>query len=103
MEIQAVALLPREKQAPYAKRLASILLERQEKDGSWWDYPLYDYHQPYGTGYALMALAWPPLALVGFYLAASMLAVWDHVPPLAHALTGLGVVGALGWRIWRAS
>ena len=23
-----------------------------------WDYPLYDYHQPYGTGYALMALSW---------------------------------------------
>jgi hypothetical protein len=55
---ESVALLPREKQAPYAKRLASILLERQEKDGSWWDYPLYSYHQPYGTGYALMALAW---------------------------------------------
>jgi hypothetical protein len=34
------------------------LLDLQEKDGSWWDYPLYDYHQPYGTGYTLMALAW---------------------------------------------
>lgn len=55
---ESVALLPREKQAPYAKRLASILLERQEKDGSWWDYPLYSYHQPYGTGYSLMALSW---------------------------------------------
>jgi hypothetical protein len=55
---ESVSLLPREKQIPYAKRLASILLERQEKDGSWWDYPLYSYHQPYGTGYALMALAW---------------------------------------------
>ena len=30
---------------------------RQEKDGSWWDYPLYDYHQPYGTAFALMTLA----------------------------------------------
>jgi hypothetical protein len=55
---ESVRLLPKEKHAPYAKRLAAILLERQEKDGSWWDYPLYDYHQPYGTGYALMALAW---------------------------------------------
>jgi hypothetical protein len=55
---ESVALLPREKHVAYAKRLASILLERQEKDGSWWDYPLYSYHQPYGTGYALMALAW---------------------------------------------
>jgi Prenyltransferase and squalene oxidase repeat len=50
--------LPPEKQAAYAHRLAAILLERQEKDGSWWDYPLYDYHQAYGTGYSLMALTW---------------------------------------------
>ena len=55
---ESVRLLPKEKRAPYARGLAAILLERQEKDGSWWDYPLYDYHQPYGTGYALMALAW---------------------------------------------
>lgn len=55
---ESVKLLPKETHAAYAKRLAAILLERQEKDGSWWDYPLYDYHQPYGTGYALMALAW---------------------------------------------
>lgn len=56
--IESVNLLPKEKHAAYAKRLAAILLERQEKDGSWWDYPLYDYHQAYGTGYSLMALAW---------------------------------------------
>jgi hypothetical protein len=55
---ESVRLLPNEKHAAYAKRLAAILLERQEKDGSWWDYPLYDYHQAYGTGYSLMALAW---------------------------------------------
>ena len=55
---ESVRLLPREKHAAYAKRLAAILLERQEKDGSWWDYPLYDYHQAYGTGYSLMALTW---------------------------------------------
>lgn len=55
---ESVSLLPRAQQEQYAKRLAPILLERQEKDGSWWDYPLYSYHQPYGTGYALMALAW---------------------------------------------
>lgn len=54
----AVDLLPEEQHAAYARKLAAILLERQEKDGSWWDYPLYDYHQPYGTGYSLMALAW---------------------------------------------
>ncbi|HSP44325.1 MAG TPA: hypothetical protein VLO11_15730, partial [Luteolibacter sp.] len=55
---ESVALLPREKQASYAARLAELIVSRQEKDGSWWDYPLYDYHQAYGTGYALMALAW---------------------------------------------
>ena len=55
---ESVRLLPEEKHAAYAKQLAAILLRRQEKDGSWWDYPLYDYHQPYGTGYSLMALAW---------------------------------------------
>ncbi|MFM7108574.1 MAG: hypothetical protein ACKOZU_08260 [Planctomycetaceae bacterium] len=36
--------------------LARILLAVQDADGSWWDYPLYDYHQQYGTGYALMTL-----------------------------------------------
>ncbi len=55
---EAVSLLPVEHHARYAKALAPILLERQEKDGSWWDYPLYAYHQPYGTGYALLALNW---------------------------------------------
>jgi len=55
---ESVRLLPPEKQKPYAERLAALILSKQEKDGSWWDYPLYDYHQPYGTGYCLMALAW---------------------------------------------
>lgn len=36
--------------------LATILLRLQEKDGSWWDYPLYNYHQQYGTAFALMSL-----------------------------------------------
>ncbi|MES2438727.1 MAG: hypothetical protein V4584_06665 [Verrucomicrobiota bacterium] len=55
---ESVKLLPKEQHAAYAEQLAAIILERQEKDGSWWDYPLYDYHQAYGTGYSLMALAW---------------------------------------------
>lgn len=55
---ESVRHLPPEKHAHYAGQLASILIDLQEKDGSWWDYPLYDYHQPYGTGYALMSLAW---------------------------------------------
>lgn len=48
--------LPREDRPFYQDHMATILLERQEKDGSWWDYPFYDYHQQYGTAYALMSL-----------------------------------------------
>ena len=33
------------------------MLSKQEKNGCWWDYPLYAYHQPYGTGYALRVLS----------------------------------------------
>jgi hypothetical protein len=55
---ESAKYLPIEKQRELAKGLARIILTRQEKDGSWWDYPLYDYHQPYGTGYSLMALKW---------------------------------------------
>lgn len=55
---ESARLLPKEKQAAYARRLAALILMRQQKDGSWWDYPLYNYHHSYGTGYALMALAW---------------------------------------------
>ncbi len=29
----------------------------REPDGSFWDYPLYSYHKPYGTAFALIALA----------------------------------------------
>lgn len=41
----------------YHGELAAILLPLQEKDGSWWDYPFYDYHQPYGTAFGLLTLA----------------------------------------------
>ena len=48
--------LPEDQQAPFRPMLARLMLDRQEKNGSWWDYPLYDYHEPYGTAYALMTL-----------------------------------------------
>jgi hypothetical protein len=48
--------LPESERAPYRPLLARLMLDRQEKDGSWWDYPLYDYHQPYGTAFAIMTL-----------------------------------------------
>ncbi|MCS7305259.1 MAG: terpene cyclase/mutase family protein [Thermoguttaceae bacterium] len=53
---RCIELLPPEKQPPYQDHLAAVLLRLQEKDGSWWDYPFYDYHQPYGTAFALMSL-----------------------------------------------
>jgi len=49
--------LPAADASPYRRHIAGILLALQEKDGSWWDYPLYDYHQQYGTAFALMSLA----------------------------------------------
>ena len=52
-----IEFLPKDERAFYYRHLARILLEKQEKDGSWWDYPLYTYHQPYGTGYVLTTLA----------------------------------------------
>ncbi len=48
--------LPETQQPLYKAHLAKLMLDRQEKDGSWWDYPFYDYHQPYGTAFALMTL-----------------------------------------------
>jgi hypothetical protein len=52
-------LLPPDEAGRFQGQLAAILLPLQEKDGSWWDYPLYDYHQPYGTAFALMSLPAP--------------------------------------------
>lgn len=49
-------LLPAERAAGYRRDLARIIVPLQEKDGSWWDYPLYNYHQPWGTAFALMTL-----------------------------------------------
>lgn len=48
--------LPSERAANYRRDLARIIVPLQEKDGSWWDYPLYNYHQPWGTAMALMTL-----------------------------------------------
>jgi len=45
-----------EQRSFYRNHLARVLLPLQGKDGSWWDFPLYNYHQQYGTAFALMAL-----------------------------------------------
>lgn len=42
--------------AKYAGQLAGVILPHQEADGSWWDYPMWDYHKPYGTAFAIMTL-----------------------------------------------
>jgi hypothetical protein len=52
----SIEQLPPAKRGEYQAHLASILVRLQEKDGSWWDYPLYNYHQQYGTGFVLMSL-----------------------------------------------
>lgn len=48
--------LPEDDRPLFQSHMAATLLPLQEKDGSWWDYILYDYHQPYGTAFAIMTL-----------------------------------------------
>jgi hypothetical protein len=48
--------LPAGDRAFYQDHLAAILMPLQEDDGSWWDYPFYGYHKPYGTAFAVMSL-----------------------------------------------
>jgi hypothetical protein len=48
--------LPKKDRAEYQDHLAHVLLPLQEKDGTWWDFPMFDYHQQYGTAFAMMAL-----------------------------------------------
>ena len=50
--------LPADRRPLYQDHLATILLDLQESDGSWWDYPFYSYHKPYGTAFALMSLGY---------------------------------------------
>jgi hypothetical protein len=48
--------LPEDRRGYFQEHLAHLLLPLQEKDGSWWDYPFYNYHQQYGTAMAVMSL-----------------------------------------------
>jgi len=43
--------------------VAEAILKTRQPDGSFWDYPTYDYHKYYGTGYALIALSRCPEGL----------------------------------------
>ena len=51
-----IEAMPPSEQAFYQHHLAKLLIDRQEKDGSWFDYPLYSYHKPYGTAFAILSL-----------------------------------------------
>jgi hypothetical protein len=48
--------LPPKERTHFQGQLAAIIIDLQEKDGSWFDFPFYDYHQQYGTAFALMTL-----------------------------------------------
>jgi hypothetical protein len=54
---RCIDMLPADERGPFQDQLAHVLLALQEKDGSWWDFPMYDYHQQYGTAFALMSLS----------------------------------------------
>jgi len=52
-----INLLPESERAASRQLVADLIMPLQEKDGSWWDFPFYSYHQPYGTAFAVMTLA----------------------------------------------
>jgi hypothetical protein len=51
-----IAELPAEKQAPFKTKLADTIISHQDGDGSWWDFPFFNYHQTWGTAFAVMTL-----------------------------------------------
>ena len=51
-----IEALPPADRPLFQDHMARVLLDRQELDGSWFDYVLYDYHMQYGTAYAILAL-----------------------------------------------
>lgn len=54
---ECILLLPASEQEAWKAKLGALMITKQEKNGSWWDYPLYNYHYAYGTGYMLATLA----------------------------------------------
>ena len=54
--LEVEALPHGEAKQKHAENVLKMILPFQEADGSWWDYAMWDYHKPYGTAYALMAL-----------------------------------------------
>ncbi len=54
---RGIRFLPAAERPAFRELIAGIVLNLQERDGSWWDFPFYSYHQPYGTSFAVMTLA----------------------------------------------
>jgi hypothetical protein len=54
---ECIHILPEKERSSLKKKLAALMIERQESNGSWWDFPLYNYHYAYGTGYTLAILS----------------------------------------------
>ena len=48
--------LPAEKGRRFLAELRETIIRLQDEDGSWWDFPFYGYHKPYGTAFALLTL-----------------------------------------------
>ncbi|MHC4984575.1 MAG: prenyltransferase/squalene oxidase repeat-containing protein [Planctomycetota bacterium] len=48
--------LPPDDRPYHQAHLAKIIVDRQDGDGSWWDFIAFDFHQYYGTSFALMTL-----------------------------------------------
>ena len=51
---------PVEQQRELYPSLARGVLYCRQPDGSFWDYPLYNYHYHYGTAFSLLALSRAP-------------------------------------------
>ena len=51
-----IALLGPDAKHTYGRQMLDVILPHQEVDGSWWDYPMWDYHKPYGTSFAIMTI-----------------------------------------------
>lgn len=51
-----LAIVPPAEARDFGRRLSDLIRPKQEEDGSWWDFGMWDFHKPYGTAYALMIL-----------------------------------------------
>lgn len=49
-------LLDQSDRQHYAPMLIAGVLPHQGPDGAWWDFPMWDFHKPYGTAFAILTL-----------------------------------------------